>query len=98
MTLQEINKTYEELEKEMNGLKAVRDSLLTFYDVLNKPLPSGIEEMIVSATKTSQEYRDRREMFVNRVNNYESRLNDAGYSKPIIKSILNVFWEFLKKN
>lgn len=98
MTLQEINKNYDELVEDMNGLKALRDSLLEVYDALNKPVPDNVKKLIWDATQESIEYRNLREGFVNRVKNFEEKLLYAGYSDPIMRAVCRGFEEFLRKN
>ena len=98
MTLKEINDNYDELVEDMNGLKGLRDSLIQFYDILNKPIPSNMVQLVQDATKKSKTYRDLREGFVNRVNNFESKLTFAGYSPVVAQAIVKEFNEFLKKN
>lgn len=98
MTLKEINENYDELVEDMNGLKGLRDSLFTFYDVLNKPIPDNMVKLVQDAVKQSKEYRDLREGFVNRVNNFEAKLTYAGYSPKVSQAVVKEFNDFLKKN
>ena len=98
MTLKEINDNYEELVESMNGLKGLRDSLIQFYDILNKPIPDNMVKLVQDAVKQSKEYRDLREGFVNRVNNFESKLTFAGYAPVVSQAIVKEFNDFLKKN
>lgn len=98
MTLQEINKNYDELVLDMKTLKGLRDSLFQFYDLLNKPIPENMVKLIQDAVKESKDYQDLREGFGNRLKNFEERLVYAGFSEAIMRAICKEFEEFLRKN
>lgn len=98
MTLAVINKSYDELKDDMKEMKALRDSLLEVYDILNRPVPDNVRKMIWDATQESERYRDLREGFANRLKNFEENLLYAGYSDPIMRAICREFEEFLRKN
>ena len=98
MALREINEKFTEIRKAKNDLSLKRDSLLAFYDALNKPLPEDVVYQIRQATIESEEYRSERERFVNRVSNFKEQMINIGFSEELATAVVKDFTEFLRKN